>query len=53
MEKDRIITNLDLLWYFVNILIIYTETSNLSPSLKMERTRRLQALRSELGLYYD
>lgn len=52
MENDRIITNLDLLWYFVKILIIYTETSNLPPLLKADRSMRLQKLKEELGLFY-
>lgn len=53
MKEDRIITNLDLLWYLVKILIIFAETSEMPYHFRSARVNKLQELKKELGLYYD
>lgn len=53
MKEDRIITNLDLLWYIVKILLIYEETSEMPYHYRTARVQKLLELKKELGLYYD
>ena len=53
MKEDRIITNLDLLWYAVKILIIFAETSEMPYHFRSARVNKLQELKKELGCFYD